>query len=144
MAIKEELPEVLKQLNEKASWEDFIKELYRQKKITVGMTKAEISKSQLDESDLNTIIGRLSSAKSQPSDMRDTKEYTPGNATTIGMIGGIVAILFSFVFPPIAWIGGGIAVIGGLMGLKNQEQKAWVPILLAIISLIPFLVIFNS
>jgi len=115
MAIKEELPEVLKQLNEKASWEDFIKELYRQKKITVGMTKAEISKSQLDESDLNTIIGRLSSAKSQPSDMRDTKEYTPGNATTIGMIGGIVAILFSFVFPPIAWIGGGIAVIGGLL-----------------------------
>lgn len=143
MSIKEELPAIVEQLDDDATWEDLIKELYRQKKVTVGLTEDELKTPQLDESKLNAIIGRLESAKAIPDDMRNTKEYNPGNATTLGMVGGIVAIVFAFVFPPISWMGGVAAVIGGLVGLKNHEEKAWVPILLAIVSLIPLFVIFE-
>ncbi len=143
MSIKEEACAIVDQLDDDATWEDLIKELYRQKKITVGLTEEEFKKPQLDESDLNAIVGRIASAKAIPDDMRNTKEYKPGNATTFGMVGGVIAVLFSFVFPPVAWMGGAAAVIGGLVGLKNHEEKAWIPILLAVVSLIPLFVILE-
>ncbi|GAB6034325.1 hypothetical protein [Galenea microaerophila] len=143
MSIKDELPAILAQLDDNATWDDLVKELYRQKKLTIGLTDEELLKTELNESDINAIVGRLESAKAIPDDMRNTQDYKPGNATTLGMVGGVIAIVFSFVFPPIAWMGGVAAVVGGIIGLKNHEEKAWVPILLAIISLIPLLVIFK-
>ncbi len=143
MSIKKEACELVERLDDNATWEDLIKELYRQKKVTVGMTEDELVKTELSESDLNAIVGRIESAKAIPDDMRNTKEYKPGNATTLGMVGGVIAVLFSFVFPPIAWFGGMAAVIGGMVGLKNHEEKAWIPILLAIVSLIPMFVIMK-
>lgn len=112
-------------------------ELYKQKKITLGLTDLEIVQPALDDSDIKAVMARLESSSSQPSDMRNTKTYDPGNAVTLGMIAGIVAILFSFVFPPIAWVAAVLAFASGAYGVSKKEEKAWVPVLLAIVSLVP-------
>lgn len=139
MSIKDKAKEIIDQLDDDASWDDVVKALYLNKKITLGMTEMEVIKDELTESDVNGIMSRLKSASSQPDDMRNTKTYEPGNSVTLGMVAGVVAILFSFVFPPIAWIAAPVAILAGLIGLKNKEEKAWVPILLAIVSVGPML-----
>jgi len=139
MSIKENAHEIIDQLPEDASWNDLVKALYKNKKITLGMTDLEVVQKDLTESDINGIIGRLQSASTQPDDMRNTKSYQPGDSATLGMVAGVVAILFSFVFPPIAWIAAPIAIIAGFIGIRNKEDKAWVPILLALISIIPMI-----
>lgn len=141
MSIKEDAHAIVEQLSDDATWDDLVKELYKNKKITLGMTDLEVVQSELSESDINGIIGRLQSASNQPDDMRNTKTYKPGDSATLGMVAGVVAILFSFVFPPIAWIAAPIAIIAGVIGLKNKEDKAWVPILLALISIVPMILI---
>jgi len=137
MSLKEDAHAIVDQLNDDANWDDLVKALYLNKKITLGMTDLEVVQDELSESDVNGIIGRLKSASTQPDDMRNTKTYTPGDSATLGMIAGVVAILFSFVFPPIAWVAAPVAIIAGLIGIKNKEEKAWVPILLALISIVP-------
>jgi acyl-CoA reductase-like NAD-dependent aldehyde dehydrogenase len=144
MSIKDEARAIIDQLPDDATWDDLIKELYRQHKIDIGLTEEEREKEILDETDLNAITGRLESAKAIPDDMRNTKEYKPGNATTLGMVGGVVAVLFAFVFPPISWMGAVAALIGGTIGLKKHEPRAWVPILLALVALIPDVIIFTG
>lgn len=139
MSVKAKAKELIDQLDDDASWDDVVKTLYKNKKITLGMTDMEIVKDELSESDINGIIGRLKSASSQPDDMRNTKSYEPGNAVTLGMVAGVIAILFAFVFPPIAWIAAPVALVAGIVGLKNKEEKAWVPILLSIVSIAPML-----
>lgn len=139
MSIKDKAKEIIDQLDDDASWDDVVKALYLNKKITLGMTEMEVIKDELTESDVNGIMSRLKSASSQPDDMRNTKTYEPGNSVTLGMVAGVVAILFSFVFPPVAWIAAPVAILAGLIGLKNKEEKAWVPILLAIVSVGPML-----
>lgn len=139
MSLKEDAHKIVDQLSEEADWDDLVKSLYLNKKITLGMTEQEMVQGELSDSDVNGIIGRLKSASAQPDDMRNTKTYEPGDSATLGMVAGVVAILFSFVFPPIAWVAAPIAVMAGLIGLKNKEDKAWVPILLAFISIIPMI-----
>ncbi len=139
MSIKTEAKDIIDQLDDDANWNDLVKALYLNKKITLGMTDLEVVQEELTESDVNGIIGRLQSASNQPDDMRNTRTYKPGDAATLGMIAGVVAILFSFVFPPIAWVAAPIAIVAGLVGLKNKEEKAWVPILLAIVSVGPMI-----
>lgn len=139
MSLKEDAHAIVDQLNDDANWDDLVKALYLNKKITLGMTDLEVVQDQLSESDVNGIMGRLKSASTQPDDMRNTKTYKPGDSATLGMIAGVVAILFSFVFPPIAWVAAPIAIIAGLIGVKNKEEKAWVPILLALISIVPMI-----
>ena len=140
MSIKQEAHEIIDQLGDDANWDDLVKALYMNKKITLGMTDLEVVQEQLSESDINSIMGRLQSASNQPDDMRNTRKYAPGDSATLGMIAGVVAILFSFVFPPIAWVAAPVAIIAGLIGMKNNEEKAWVPILLALISIVPIVV----
>lgn len=142
MSVKDAAKEIIDQLDDDASWDDVVKALYLNKKITLGMTDLEVVKGELTESDVNGIMSRLKSSASQPDDMRNTKTYDPGNAVTLGMIAGVVAILFSFVFPPIAWVAAPVAVVSGLIGIKNKEEKAWVPILLAMVSTVPMLQLF--
>nr|BDD44846.1 hypothetical protein 1 [Piscirickettsiaceae bacterium] len=139
MSIKQQAHEIIDQLDDAAGWDDLVKALYMNKKITLGMTDLEVVQDELTESDVNGIMSRLKSASNQPDDMRNTKSYKPGDSATLGMIAGVVAILFSFVFPPIAWVAAPVALIAGIIGMKNKEEKAWVPILLAIISIAPML-----
>jgi len=139
MSLKEDAHVIVDQLDDDANWDDLVKALYLNKKITLGMTDLEVVQDELSESDVNGIIGRLKSASTKPDDMRNTKTYNPGDSATLGMIAGVVAILFSFVFPPIAWVAAPIAIVAGLIGIKNKEDKAWVPILLALISIVPMI-----
>ncbi|WP_130537364.1 hypothetical protein [Thiomicrorhabdus indica] len=141
MTIKAETQAILDQLGDNATWDDFIRELYKQKKITLGLTDIELVQDQLDDSDVSTILARLESSSSQPSDMRNTKSYNPGNAVTLGMISGVIAILFGFVFPPIAWAAAVVALVAGGYGISQKEEKAWIPLLLAGVSLLPILAI---
>lgn len=139
MSIKQQAHEIIDQLDDDASWNDLVKALYLEKKITLGMTDLEVVQDNLTESDVNGIMGRLQSASNQPDDMRNTRTYKPGDSATLGMVAGVIAILFSFVFPPIAWVAAPIAIVAGIVGLKNKEEKAWVPILLAIVSIGPMI-----
>ena len=91
-----------------------------------------------------SIMGRLQSASNVPDDMRNTQSYQPGNAVTTGMVAGIIAIFFAFVFPPISWVAAPIAVVAGAFGLKYQQPKAWVPILMAIVSIAPMVMVLNE
>lgn len=143
MSIKQAAHEIIDNLPEEASWDDLVKQLYLEHKITLGMTDLEVVQRDLSESDVSAIMTRLKSASSKPDDMLNTKTYDPGNAATLGIVAGIVAILFSFVFPPIAWVAAPIAVVSGIVGIRNKEDKAWVAILMAIVSLAPILLVLG-
>jgi predicted CopG family antitoxin len=144
MSIKPEVQAIIDQLDDQASWDDFIRELIRRKKLTLGMREDELAQENLSDSDVNAIISRIYSSQSLPDDMRNTNRYKPGNATTLGMVSGVLAIVFAFVFPPIAWLGAAVAVLAGGFGLSRKEEKAWIPILLAMVSLLPYLLVFSS
>lgn len=143
MSIKQQVLEIIEQLPEDASWDDLVKELYRNKKITLGMTDLEIVQENLSEEELSSIISRLHSSSSRPDDMRDTKKYNPGDAATLGMVAGVIAIFTAFVFPPISWFSAAVAVIAGAIGLKKKEEQSWIPILMAAVSIIPLFIIFE-
>ncbi|WP_294948405.1 hypothetical protein [Sulfurivirga sp.] len=145
MSMKEELAQILSELPDEADWEDLLRELYRWKKITVGMNEEELAmEAPLPESEINAIMGRVISASNLPDDMRNTRKYNPGNYVTLGMASGVVAVLFAMVFPPLSWLAAIIAGIAGVVGVVHKEEKAWVPILLALVSLIPMLFIAGS
>ncbi|WP_028485472.1 hypothetical protein [Hydrogenovibrio halophilus] len=144
MSVKEEAQRILAELPDNADWNDLVKALYLNKKITLGMTDLELSKSTLTDDDVAAIMARLHSARAVPDDMRNTRDYRPGNAVTTGMVAGIIAIFFAFVFPPISWIAAPVAVVAGAIGLKNRQRKAWVPILMAVVSMGPMLMVLNE
>lgn len=143
MSIKSEAQALIDQLDDQASWDDLVRELIRQKKLTIGMREDELTQENLTDSDVNAILSRIHSSQSLPDDMRNTQRYQPGNATTLGMVSGVLAILFAFVFPPIAWLGAAVAVLAGGFGLSRKEEKAWIPILMAMVSLLPYLLVFS-
>jgi len=143
MSIKESANKIINELADDASWDDLVKSLMVNKKITLGMTNAELAKEHLSEADLSAIIARLHGSRSIPDDMRNTKTYDPGNAATIGMVAGVVAIFFSFIFPPISWLGAIVAFVAGAYGMIKGQSKAWVPILMAMVSIVPLFFIIN-
>ena len=145
MSMKEELAQILSELPDEADWEDLLRELYRWKKITVGMNEEELAmEAPLPESEVNAIMGRVISASNLPDDMRNTRKYNPGNYVTLGMASGVIAVLFAMVFPPLSWLAAIIAGIAGVVGIVHKEEKAWVPILLALVSLLPMIFISGS
>lgn len=144
MSIKQQAHEIVDQLPDDANWNDLIKSLYRNQKITLGMTDLELTQNQLSEAEISTIMARIESSSAMPDDMRDTNSYNPGNEATLGMVAGIVAIFFAFVFPPITWIAAPIAIIAGAIGVKNHQPKAWVPILMAIVSMAPIMMVLSE
>lgn len=144
MSIKTEAQEIINNLPDDANWNDLVKELYRQKKLTLGLSDIEAVQESLTEADINAIMARLESSNSRPVDMRNTKTYNPGNAVTMGMIAGVVAILFSMVFPPIAWVSAAAALGAGVFGLSRKEEKAWIPVLLSIVALFPIIYMLQS
>jgi hypothetical protein len=54
------------------------------------------------------------------------------------MIAGVIAAAFAFVFPPIAWMAAPVAFIAGFMGVLGGQKRAWVAMMLALVTLIPF------
>ncbi|MDG4812741.1 hypothetical protein P8629_06940 [Hydrogenovibrio sp. 3SP14C1] len=144
MSIKQQAHEIVDQLPEDANWNDLIKSLYRNQKITLGMTDLELTQDHLSEAEISNIMARLDSSSAMPDDMRDTKSYNPGNEATLGMVAGVIAIFFAFVFPPITWIAAPIAVIAGAMGVKHHQPKAWVPILMGIVSMAPMMIMLSE
>ena len=144
MSIKEQAHEIVEKLDDNASWDDLVRALYLENKLTLGMTDLELVKKELQESDVDQILSRIKTSSTISEEMRNTRVYAPGNATTLGMIAGVVAIVFAIVFPPIAWVAGCVAIVSGILGLKNKESKAWVPILLTIVSFAPLVSVINN
>ncbi|MBF6056885.1 MULTISPECIES: hypothetical protein [Thiomicrorhabdus] len=139
MSIKEAAHEIVDGLADDATWNDLVRALYKQKKITLGMSDLEIVKPELSDAEISTVMARIQSSSSQPDDMRNTRSYKPGNAATIGMVAGVIAVLFALVFPPVSWVAVPVAIVAGFIGIKRKEEKAWVPVLLGLVSIIPFI-----
>ncbi len=144
MSIKQAAKEIVDNLPEDATWDDLVKSLIQNKKITLGMTDIELSQNDLSDSDVSNIVSRLHSSQSMPDDHRNTKTYDPGNAVTLGMVGGVAAIIFAFIFPPLSWLGAAVALIAGIVGLIGKQEKAWIPILMAIVAIVPIFFIIGG
>ncbi|WP_319379654.1 hypothetical protein [Thiomicrorhabdus sp.] len=139
MSIKETAHEIVDGLADDATWNDLVRALYKEKKITLGMTDLEVVKSELSDAEISTIVARIQSSSSQPDDMRNTRNYKPGNAATVGMVAGVIAVLFALVFPPISWVAVPVAIVAGFIGMQRKEEKSWVPVLLGLVAIIPFI-----
>ncbi len=140
MSIKQEAHEIVDQLPDNASWDDLVKALYTNKKITIGMTDIEVVQDELSDADVNTVMARLQSASSTPDDMRNTKRYNPNNSLTASwVLVALAPLLFiSILLAPVSYF---LAIAGIFMGLKALSEKtehAWYPILVGAIELILF------
>lgn len=136
--LKSELDQIIQALPANASWDDVVYQLYAEGKITLGLSETEQSE-PITRDVFNHLFVRAESAHDLPIDMRNTLIYHPGNMTSIGMIAGVVAVAFAFVFPPISWIAAPIALGAGLLGFVARQKNAWIPILLSAVTILPFL-----
>ncbi|MDG6778050.1 hypothetical protein QCB44_04950 [Thiomicrorhabdus sp. zzn3] len=140
MSIKEEAHQLVDQLPDDAVWDDLVKSLYKNKKITTGMTDIEVVQDELSDADVNTIFARLQSSSSTPDDMRNTKTYNPNNSVTASwVLVALAPLLFiSILLAPVAYVLaiGGIAL--GLKAMSQHVEKAWYPVVVGVIELILF------
>ena len=135
--IKNELVQLVEQLPEDATWDDVMYQLYAQGKVNLGLAENE-RVGVISREDFDDLFVRAESAHDMPEDMRNTLIYHPGNTTTVAMIAGVIAAAFAFVFPPIAWMAAPVAFIAGFMGVLGGQKRAWVALMLALVTLIPF------
>ncbi len=135
--IKNELVQLVEQLPEDATWDDVMYQLYAQGKVNLGLAENE-RVGVISREDFDNLFIRAESAHDMPEDMRNTLIYHPGNTTTVAMIAGVIAAAFAFVFPPIAWMAAPVAFIAGFMGVLGGQKRAWVAMMLALVTLIPF------
>lgn len=145
LTAKQQAAEMINNLPENANWDDVVKSLIKHRKLSFGMSDEELlAEGQLSDAEVSSVVSRLETSRNLQDDMRSTKTYKPGNATTMGMIAGIIAIFFAFVMPPISWLGAVLAVVAGGVGLSRGEEKAWIPLLMAFISVFAYFIIFNQ
>lgn len=135
--IKNELIALANRVPNDATWGDVVYQLYLDGKVTLGLAENERDAVMSREMFDNLFI-RAESARDMPDDMRNTLIYHPGNTTTVAMVAGVVAAGFAFVFPPIAWMAAPVAFIAGFMGVLAGQPKAWVAMMLSLVTLIPF------
>jgi hypothetical protein len=135
--IKNELIALANRVPNDATWDDVVYQLYLDGKVTLGLAENERDAVMSREMFDNLFI-RAESAHDMPDDMRNTLIYHPGNTTTVAMVAGVVAAGFAFVFPPIAWMAAPVAFIAGFMGVLAGQPKAWVAMMLSLVTLIPF------
>lgn len=135
--IKDDMKQLVDRLPENATWDDLVWQLYSEGKVNLGLCELERQEPMTKEK-FQQLFNRAESARSMPEDMRNTLIYNPGNTTTIAMVAGVVAAAFAFVFPPIAWLAAPVAFIGGFMGVLAGQQRAWVAMLLALVTFLPF------
>lgn len=142
---KQQAAEMINNLPDNANWDDVVKTLIKHRKLSFGMSDAELlADGQLTDAEVSAVVSRLETSRNLQDDMRSTKSYKPGNATTLGMIAGIIAMFFAFVMPPISWIGAVLAVVAGGVGLSRGEDKAWIPLLMAFISVFAYFIVFSQ
>lgn len=140
MSIKQEAHKIVEGLAEDATWDDLLKSLYRNKKVTAGMTDIEVVQDQLSEADLNTILARLQSASSTPDDMRNTKSYNPNNSLAASwMLVALAPLLFiSILLAPVSYVLALGGIVMGLKAMSEKVEKAWYPIVVGVIELVLF------
>ena len=143
MSIKQEAHEIVDQLAENADWDDLVKSLYKNKKITLGMTDIEVVQGSLSDSDINTVISRLHSSSSTPDDMRNTKKYNPSNSVTASWaLVALAPLLFiSILLAPMAYVLAIGGIIFGLKAMSEKVPKAWMPLGVGAIELLLFIVL---
>lgn len=141
--MKTELAELLNQLPDDASWDDLMYALYASGKTSLGLSVNERDEPMTREK-FDQLFQRAESAHDLPDDMRNTLIYHPGNMTTVGIVAGVIAAAFAFVFPPIAWLAAPVAFIAGLLGVVAGQPRAWVAMLLAAVTFIPFLPMLST
>jgi hypothetical protein len=135
--INNELIELAQRMPADASWNDVVYQLYLDGKVTLGLAENERDEAMSRELFDNLFI-RAESAHDMPNDMRNTLIYHPGNTTTVAMVAGVIAAGFAFVFPPIAWLAAPVAFIAGFMGVLAGQPRAWVAMMLSLVTLLPF------
>lgn len=140
MTIKQEAHHLVDQLAEDATWDDLVRSLYRNKKITLGMTDIEVVQDEISEADINTVMARLQSSSSTPDDMRNTKTYNPSNSVTASwVLVALAPLLFiSILLAPVAYVLAIGGIVMGLMAVKERVEKAWLPVLVGVIELLLF------
>jgi len=136
--IKNELMALASRMPEGSTWNDVVYQLYVEGKVNLGLAANERDEPMSRELFDNLFI-RAESAHDMPDDMRNTLIYHPGNTTTVAMVAGVIAAAFAFVFPPIAWIAAPIAFVAGFMGVLAGQPRAWVAMMLSLVTLLPFL-----
>ena len=143
MSIKQEAHEIVDQLAEKAEWDDLVKLLYKNKKITLGMTDIEVVQDSLSDSDINTIVSRLHSSALMSDDMHNTKTYDPNNSVTASWVMVALAplLFISILLAPVAFILALGGIIIGLKAMAEKAQKAWMPVGVGVIELVLFIVL---
>ena len=143
MSIKQEAHEIVDQLADTAEWDDLVRALYKNKKITLGMTDIEVVQSTLSDSDVNTIISRLHSSSSRPDDMRNTKTYNPNNSVTASwaMVALAPLLFISILLAPVAYILAIGGIFFGLKAVSEKVPKAWMPVGVGVIELLLFIVL---
>jgi len=143
MSIKQEAHEIVDQLADNAEWDDLVRALYKNKKITLGMTDIEVVQSSLSDSDVNTIISRLHSSSSTPDDMRNTKTYNPNNSVTASwaMVALAPLLFISILLAPVAYILALGGIVFGLKAMTEKVPKAWMPVGVGVIELLLFVVL---
>jgi len=140
MTIKQEAHHLVDQLAEDATWDDLVRSLYRNKKITLGMTDIEVVQDEISEADINTVMARLQSSSSTPDDMRNTKTYNPSNSVTASwVLVALAPLLFiSILLAPVAYVLAIGGIVMGLKAVKDRVEKAWLPVLVGAIELLLF------
>lgn len=150
MSIKETAKNIIEELPDEATWDDLVKSLIKNKKITLGMTDLEIVQDSLSDDEISMIVARMHSLQEHPSEVikstaiKSTAIYNVDNAITLGMLSGVVAVFFSFIFPPVSWLGAIIAIVAGGVALKHKQTKGWIPIVMAIVSIVPVLFVLET
>jgi len=140
MSIKKEAQDIVDGLADNASWDDLVRELYKNKKITLGMTDIEVVQDELSDSDINGIMSRLQSSSSTPDDMRNTRTYNPNNSVTASWVMVALAplLFISILLAPIAYVLAIGGIFFGMKAMSEKVEKAWMPIGVAIVELILF------
>lgn len=136
--MKDEMIALVDRLPADANWNDLVYQLYAEGKVNLGLAENERDGVMSREVFDNLFI-RAESAHDMPDDMRNTLIYHPGNTTTVAMIAGVVSAAFAFVFPPIAWMAAPVAFIAGFMGVLGGQPRAWVAMMLSLVTLVPFI-----
>lgn len=140
MSIKEEAIKLVEQLPEEASWNDLVKSLIRERKITLGLTDIEVVQDHLTEEELSAVIARLESASSAHDDMRNTRKYNPDNALTISwVLVSLAPLLFiSILIAPAAYLLSALGIVFGAKACMSKVKGAWLPTVVGVIELILF------
>ncbi|BBN59621.1 hypothetical protein [Hydrogenovibrio marinus] len=140
MSIKEEAIKLVEQLPEEASWNDLVKSLIRDRKVTLGLTDIEVVQDQLTEEELSAVIARLESASSAQDDMRNTRKYNPDDALTISwVLVSLAPLLFiSILIAPAAYLLSALGIVFGAKACMSKVNGAWLPTVVGVIELILF------